>query len=353
MVKCQSRRKEYLDIAKGIGIILVVLGHCPSVYNPLKQWIYSFHMPLFFFVGGMVWNKSSHEKMGFFSHDFIIRKIKRLLIPCFIWGLLYMFIDAIVSQSFSIKRIAYLLYGSQAGFRHAGSLTSLWFLPCMFLSVCAFEIIQQSFAKVKHSTPKLFFASIILAIMGLFLPRSANGYPWSADVAFLTVAFMIWSHLLVNHFENTVLKKTAFAFLILFMFAISLTYILNLSIVPINNVDLAGRYLGNQALYVLNATTGSAFIILLSILLCGSHSLSKYISALGRKTIPILILHKPIVKLFDHLWNKLGFPRILSVVVSVIISISCSLLVYHFIRRFLPIAFGENNYENVITEDIK
>ena len=42
------RRKD-IDILKGIGIILVVLGHVkPEMY--VEKWIYSFHMFLFFFL---------------------------------------------------------------------------------------------------------------------------------------------------------------------------------------------------------------------------------------------------------------------------------------------------------------
>lgn len=44
-----SKRIESLDIAKGFGILIVVLGH---VLRPndvfLKEFIFSFHMPLFF-----------------------------------------------------------------------------------------------------------------------------------------------------------------------------------------------------------------------------------------------------------------------------------------------------------------
>lgn len=45
------------DIAKGIGIILVVIGHyvpddAPLWYTGLVRFIYYFHMPLFFIIAG-------------------------------------------------------------------------------------------------------------------------------------------------------------------------------------------------------------------------------------------------------------------------------------------------------------
>ena len=44
----QSRaRLSWLDVLKGIGIILVVIGHIYS-NQTIFNWLYSFHMPLFF-----------------------------------------------------------------------------------------------------------------------------------------------------------------------------------------------------------------------------------------------------------------------------------------------------------------
>ena len=52
-----KKRIEWVDIAKGIGIFLMVMGHTgiPRIGN---QWIYSFHMPLFFFISGFLFNTS-------------------------------------------------------------------------------------------------------------------------------------------------------------------------------------------------------------------------------------------------------------------------------------------------------
>ena len=49
------QRIVHIDIAKGIGILLVVLAHNGlQAYAPfLHQFIYAFHMPLFFFLSGM------------------------------------------------------------------------------------------------------------------------------------------------------------------------------------------------------------------------------------------------------------------------------------------------------------
>lgn len=47
-----NTRKHYIDTAKALGIIAVVAGHAPGVHHSLVSFIYSFHMPLFFFLSG-------------------------------------------------------------------------------------------------------------------------------------------------------------------------------------------------------------------------------------------------------------------------------------------------------------
>ena len=43
----RAERIEWIDEAKGIGIVLVMLGHC-YLHRKFCFWFYAFHMPLFF-----------------------------------------------------------------------------------------------------------------------------------------------------------------------------------------------------------------------------------------------------------------------------------------------------------------
>lgn len=66
----------WVDSAKGLGVLLVIIGHLlySSDIPFLNRWIYSFHMPLFFFLAGFLQKKHLHD-------DFVFRKAKRLLVP--------------------------------------------------------------------------------------------------------------------------------------------------------------------------------------------------------------------------------------------------------------------------------
>lgn len=340
MIIQTNTRKHYLDIAKGIGIILVVLGHCPQVYNPLKQWIYAFHMPLFFIVSGMVWNRTSHENNGYFNKIFLVNKVKRLIVPCYLWGIIYMLINALIDKSFSFVNIAYLLYGSQSGFSHAGSLTSLWFLPCMFLAVCLFEAIQMTLSK-KAQWTTLLLISIVSAAIGIFLPRISGGYPWSLDVAFLAVSFMLWGCLGKECFEKIKTPWVHCSEIVIAAIILTLTFRLNLPYVGINNADMAGRYLGNPLLYLLDSIAGSVAVLSISILLDKVSAINHGLAYLGRKTIPIFIIHKPVVQVLGKLLSRTGIPDIVIVIVSVVVALGTSIIAYKIIKRVLPAAFGE------------
>lgn len=82
----QMNRIVYIDIAKAICIILVVIGHyCPpghpAWWRSVCDFIYSFHMPLFMFASGFVYIAT--KRAGENYRDFIIKKVKRLMVPYF------------------------------------------------------------------------------------------------------------------------------------------------------------------------------------------------------------------------------------------------------------------------------
>ena len=58
------KRDYSIDIARGLACLLVVVGHVPTIPSFLHTWIYSFHMPLFFIISGIVLNSNDN---GFFS----------------------------------------------------------------------------------------------------------------------------------------------------------------------------------------------------------------------------------------------------------------------------------------------
>src|ERR1035437_9035652 len=87
-----NKQIEFIDIMKGFAILLVVVGHfylrnvSPFGYEiPVYNFIYTFHMPLFFFAGGylaFISYKSIHVSE---FPKFLLNKFRAILIPYFLW----------------------------------------------------------------------------------------------------------------------------------------------------------------------------------------------------------------------------------------------------------------------------
>ncbi len=95
-----NSRVDEIDVAKGIGILLVILGHIVPENTYLRTIIYSFHMPLFFFLSGLVAKKQysfnqnkTERKKGFI-------KSNSKLIACY---LLYSFVFILFDIIFRVS----------------------------------------------------------------------------------------------------------------------------------------------------------------------------------------------------------------------------------------------------------
>ena len=78
-----KQRENWVDIVKGIGIILVVMGHagCPVLPHGI---IYSFHMPLFFFLSGLFINRQCEKDFC----TYVKKNFRSLLLPYFYFNIL-------------------------------------------------------------------------------------------------------------------------------------------------------------------------------------------------------------------------------------------------------------------------
>ncbi len=134
-----AKRVEYVDIAKGIGIVLVVMGHNDfALISPFAhKLIYSFHVPMFFFMSGM-----------FFKPDlpfwiFVQQRFKKLLKP-FLFILLFIYFTSISFSKVSILEASRRLIKAMYANGHYLDWVQLWFLPHLFVvSVFAYFFVRM------------------------------------------------------------------------------------------------------------------------------------------------------------------------------------------------------------------
>ena len=151
------KRNTSIDIARGIAIVAVVIGHLwcwHSEYVSIKKYVYCFHMPLFFMIAGMC------LKLDVSVRSFVLRKCKRLIVPYLVFGLVALLsLTTIVGVldnfsynrviSFVAKRFWGFLYGTTSSVKLSDSVTvceagMIWFLLALFISFVLVAVFGKS-----------------------------------------------------------------------------------------------------------------------------------------------------------------------------------------------------------------
>ncbi len=186
-------RLHWIDALKGIGIILVVFAH-HSLPIALDTYIFSFHMPLFFFISGFLFD---FEKYAESAANFVKGRFRSLIVSYFCFALLTCLFYFLLDTGFQpgVTNIDFFKnsasYGVYSIFYALGPLVSynppLWFLTCLFVT----ELIFYLFAKKYYVEPKklvlwLTIAGVIGYLYSVYVPFRL---PWNADVALSAVVF--------------------------------------------------------------------------------------------------------------------------------------------------------------------
>jgi len=127
------KRLDYIDMAKGIGIILVVLGHIIYTEESIRVWISSFHMPLFFLIAGIVMAIKNESNID------IRKKFNSLIIP-YMWFSLIDFIIDIGNVLLGKIDISVFITNLISSVTFYGK-SVLWFLTALFLSEVYFSLV--------------------------------------------------------------------------------------------------------------------------------------------------------------------------------------------------------------------
>jgi fucose 4-O-acetylase-like acetyltransferase len=183
-----AKRIEYIDIAKAICIILVVVGHfcpeyAPSWYESIHDTIYSFHMPLFMFASGLVYIATKKEVT---YREFLTKKIKRLMIPYFSTSVIVITVklltqgNAYVENPVTLWSYLKMFYLPEAGY----FLWFIWALWWMFVLIPLF--------KTKVSRLALFAASAVLHYVDMPLPREFCIYEFHVMLFFFMLGIVVY-----------------------------------------------------------------------------------------------------------------------------------------------------------------
>ncbi len=309
-------RFHWIDALKGFGIMLVVLAH-HSLPIALDTYIFSFHMPLFFFISGFLFDFGKYTES---AGNFVKGRFRSLIVPYFCFALItclfYFLLDELYTPG--IPSISFFENNMLHGISHIlvafGPAISynppLWFLTCLFVT----ELLFYGMAKKYYWEPKkLVFWLIISGVIGyLYSVYVPFRIPWNVDVALAAIVFYGAGNLFRRLIEPE--SKASFSlkldsgfiekfsrfekYLLLTAVLLSLLYLGYLLKFPTDDkVNMNVLKYGDFFSFYLLAFAGIFTFVYLSRRIVSSKVLEYY----GRNSLIILALHFPLKDILTKL----------------------------------------------------
>ena len=278
--KNNENRIEYIDIARGIAIILMVLGHVIDV-SLSRNFIFSFHMPLFIIISGFFYKDDSWKNA-------IVKGIKKLIIPYIICIIITDILLAIFNRNIEyinvidfLKQIFFsYAFSGIFTFFNAKPLSHLWFFPLLLLTKLIFKydktVCKNEFQMLALITFEVYIG-YIFGVFRIFLP-------WSFDVALYSLIFYYFGYLLkkYNILEKIFSNKSVLALL-------TTIWLLGMCL---NSIELATRRYPGGIWCAIVAICGSVVVIYISKLIDNRlKNISKILKWYGKNSCWIILLH--------------------------------------------------------------
>ena len=351
----KSKRIDYLDMAKGIGILLVIIGHISYVSEPVRQYISTFHMPLFFVISGMLLYYKQEEKNSL--PDLAVRKFKGLMVPYFICSACVLLIESariLWKDANTWENICRQLFQSLC----LQGVSVLWFLPALFMAEIAFVGIRK---KCSHLWTVILL--IVLCIATGCGSAFAQGYFAQMSGLKAELCYDIISMVSRNFFcVSFVGIGYYFAVLVLdrkshrgaeILFAIGLLALVGVILKQNGAVDLRGMNLGNLTWFVVGGISGSAGVILLCRVLeqLPVKYLHRFLIFMGCNSLLIMVTHLDFrvlyvsIQMAEWLNDTLPYNKVLfciSIVLFVILIESLIIVLVSCFRKM----FSKNKVQN-------
>ena len=328
-----KERNGTIDVARGIALFLVVLGHLVTANSITFNWIFSFHMPIFFFLSGMCFNFEKYNSFLEFAKD----KFKKRIIPYFGFVILGITVCLIVPawraqliEANALNVLEEIFYFTQPEKIHVGQV---WFLVTLFSAEIILYVLNKLFEKFKINKYLIIITYVILALLGSKILDIINMFnlvrlPFKIDTA-LTASVLMELGYQANKtkiFEQ--FKEYKIAYIMIFL-------CLGFLIGKFNGyVNICDCIYSNIILYYISAICGIAGIYLISETICQNKLLQFY----GKNSLFMFAIHSLLIAFFAYITNMLLNKEYVPLVsMPFYLSIMGSIIVFAIL---LPITIG-------------
>ena len=321
-------RIEWVDVARGIGLILVIFGHLLNgiTWTSVVRAIYSFHMPMYFILSGFI----AHPRKTAFD-SYVKRKSQELLLPYAIFiamalPIYHLYSDRAHSATFwqLISRVVFL--NGRVAYNDP-----VWFLLVMFQVLILFDALRV----IYYSLAQKAFAALAFFLLGWGIYIFSVPLPFGIEKTVVSMGFYILGSILndVSHFFSGVRK----------WFAVALMFVIwVLSGVIFNeSVSLYSFDLGHYWLFIISGLSGSMVWFGICYLLRKIRLFQLW----GRNAILVVGTHYVGTSVFRVLASKIHIshtsiygPLALIIAVSMMF---CYIPICAFVNRRLPVLVGK------------
>ena len=335
-----SQHNTYISAAKGLVIILMVIGHSGAP-SSLAGSIYLFHMPCFFLISGYLFK----EKHLNDTKTFILKKAKGLYLPFVKWSLIFLLFHNILYH-LNLYGIKYNTSDFLSKVFHILTMTGseqllggFWFLKellyASIISFFVFKLLQTLKLNLKLST--LIVCSLLFVLLAFIQSVITFKIPIIGSKTLLATSYFI-AGVALSKIDNTFidLNKLKVGIILLITFVISSFFVRGgmdeqgYSIFPYYATSVIGsvaviyliKYLGKRVVNVLDYVGKKTLYILIF------HFISFKLVTL----VLIMIAQKPLTELtsFPVIGNGYSFSWVIYSIVGVIIP----LLIEEGMNRF-------------------
>ena len=337
------QRIQYIDLAKGFCIILVVLYHVLQHFRVQSEYVYflsTFRMPLYFFLSGLFFK----EYEGFLG--FLIRKINKLFIPfCFFYiTTSFLYPNFLHFCGVTVPHTEALGIQGLWSFIPIEKLANgpLWFLWCLFIVniifyLCVIMVKKICASSVWQATLLAFFFFFLGMINSLFIASHINilGFVDSAIAAlpFFSVGYIF------NKFTDVLRPNAWDKYLpVLIIVCLALTFIFGGRCSYMHNV-----FHINPIAQHLCGVTGTLFVIFSAKII---HNLP-FISYWGRYSIMILVSHQLLLQILSPLFRKAHLPILVAIVILLCVVMFSYQILIPLMKKYLPYVTAQKNVINV------
>ena len=330
-----ENRYDWADIAKGLGIFLMVWGHS-GLPAPIHNWIHSFHMPFFFIISGFFFKQGKYT-----FKEYFLRKTKTILLPYVFFAICdYLIRNGCISMGLEVAppRSIYEMFvlGKDIG--------AAWFLLSLFFT----EVLFFFISKLSNNKIVCFIITSVLFSVSYYFYMTHMRFPykieiWGATLFYYNIGYLVAQTSLKKRVSENCFVGWKWQLLLVGMLVLDF-FLANLIKPAINiRVNILGVHLPSILLVCL----GSFLIFQLSHIIDEVDNLfvkllKMFFKYIGEYSIVLIGFSQVILQILKSLLSYLSISVVMATAIRYTLLWVVMLLLIAVFKNYMPILIGKS-----------